>query len=81
MKIRYHGEIKYTMDRNHPDIQYAKDWTKDKLYSFSDTYEFDCNYYSTEEIMAYIVHDLKLVAGGGYNSKHIHNLAFEIKQV
>ena len=80
MKIKYYGQINYTVDSEHPDIKYMSDWKEDKVYTFSDVYVFDypCE---IEEVTNYIVHDLKLVAGGGYNSHHIHNLTFDIHQV
>ena len=46
------------------------DWTEDKEYSFTDEYDFD-EIYDEEDskcIVNYIKKDLKLVAGGGYNS-------------
>lgn len=78
--MKYYGQIAYTMDKNHPDIKYAEDWTAEKIYTFEDIYTFnnDC---SKEDIIAHIKSDLKLVAGGGYNSKHIHNIKFNIKRV
>lgn len=78
-KIRYKAKITFTMDEKHPDIKYVKDWTKDKEFTFDDVYEFSEDY-SREEIERYIKHDLKLVAGGGYNTEHIHNVKFEIKR-
>ena len=34
-----------------------------------------------EDCVNYIKRDLKLVAGGGYNSDHIHNVTFEIERM
>ena len=80
MKIKYYGEISFTMDSNHPDVKCVEDWTEDKVLTFSDTYSFayPCE---KEEIESAIKHDLMLVAGGGYNTDHIHNVKFVIKQV
>ena len=50
------------------------------MLSFDDTYTFDDSY-TEEECINYIKRDLKLVAGGGYNSDHIHNVTFEIERV
>ena len=77
MKSKYHGKIMYTMDKSHPDIEYAKDWTENKVYAFKDEYTFDACY-THEDIIDYIKHDLSLVAGGGYNTEHIHNVKFDI---
>lgn len=79
----FKAKITYTIDNEHPDKQYVKDWTEDKVFDYEDTYYFDDNFYSddTEEMIAHIKGDLRLVAGGGYNSDHIHNVKFEIKDV
>lgn len=82
--MKYNAKIYYTMDKDHPDFQYVKDWTEDKEFEFSDTYMFDDNIYSDEDeesVIAYIKRNLRLVAGGGYNSNHIHNVRFEIKRI
>ena len=68
------GENRLRCDRN--EILW-KDWMEDKMLSFDDTYTFDDNY-TQEDCINYIKRDLKLVAGGGYNSDHIHNVTFEI---
>lgn len=78
--MKYHGKINYTMDAEHPDRKYVEDWTKTKVFSFSDTYTFNSGY-TEEDVTNYIKRDLKLVAGGGYNAKHIHNVTFEIKKL
>jgi len=77
---RYYGKISCTIDKEHPDIGYIKDWTEDKFYVFDDEYTFDDDY-TEEEIALYIKRDLSLVAGGGYNTNHIHNVVFEIKRI
>ena len=82
MKVRYRGKINYTMDNKHPDFKCVKDCTEDKVITFEDIYYIDKDYFwSQDEIIDYIKHDLKLVAGGGYNTDHIHNVTFEIKQI
>ena len=77
---KYHGKITYTIDKAHPDIKFVEGWAKGKTYHFEDTYTFDESY-PTENIKAYIKQDLMLVAGGGYNTDHIHNVKFEIKKL
>ena len=67
------------MDAEHPDIKYVDDWTEEKEFTFSDTYTFN-NDYTEEDAICYIKRDLKLVAGGGYNADHIHNIVFEIER-
>lgn len=78
--MKYHGKITYTIDKNHPDIKYVEGWTEEKIFTFEDTYTFN-NDYPEESMKEYIKRDLKLVAGGGYNTDHIHNIKFEIQRV
>lgn len=77
---KYHGKITYTIDKDHPDIKHVADYTEKKIFTFEDTYSFDGEY-PEENIKAYIKQDLMLVAGGGYNTEHIHNIKFEINRV
>lgn len=79
LKRRFHGKITFTMDKEHPDVKCVEDWTEDKVMKFADYYEFSTDY-TKDEIESYIKHDLMLVAGGGYNTEHIHNVTFEIRQ-
>ena len=77
--MKYYGKINYTIDKNHPDIQYVEGWAKDKMLNFDDTYTFDDGY-TERDCINYIKRDLRLIAGGGYNSDHIHNVKFEIER-
>lgn len=82
MKKSIRATIYYTVDLEHPDIQYIKN--PSEIQSFTDTYTFDTNYVGNvtrSEMENYAKNDLRLVAGGGYNSKHIHNVSFEFKSV
>lgn len=82
MKKSIRATIYYTVDSEHPDIQYIKNPSEKQ--SFTDTYTFDTNYVGNvtrSEMENYAKNDLRLVAGGGYNSKHIHNVSFEFKSV
>lgn len=82
MKKSMLATIYYTVDSEHPDIQYIKN--PSEIQSFTDTYTFDTNYVGNvtrSEMENYAKNDLRLVAGGGYNSKHIHNVSFEFKSV
>lgn len=78
--MKIHGKISYTVDAGHPDIQYIKDWSKSKILTFDDVYTFD-DCYTFEDVEGYVKNDLSLIAGGGYNSRHIHNVKFEITRV
>lgn len=77
---KYHGKITYIIDKAHPDIKYVEDYTEEKIFTFEDTYSFNGEY-SKEDVTEYIKRDLMLVAGGGYNTEHIHNVKFEINRV
>ncbi len=79
LKRRFYGKITYTIDKGHPDVNCVDDWTEDKVLDFEDYYIVSMDY-AKEEIESYIKHDLMLVAGGGYNTEHIHNVNFEIRQ-
>lgn len=78
--MKYHGKISFTMDKGHADIDCVKDWTEEKVFTFDDIYTFDEDY-PKENAIAYIKNDLSLVAGGGYETKHIHNVEFEIERL
>lgn len=78
--MRYYGEIRYTIDKDHPDIKYIEDWTESKEFKFDDIYTFK-DYYTEEGCIRYIKRNLMLIAGGGYNSNHIHNVSFDIRKL
>ena len=77
---KYHGKITYTIDNGHPDIKYVEDYKEEKIFTFEDTYTFNEDY-PKENVTEYIKRDLMLVAGGGYNTEHIHNTKFEIEKL
>ena len=74
MKYEIKVKLSCTIDENHPDIRYVDDWSPDKVFDFEDTYYFDIETWPLKEAREYAQHDLALVAGGGYNTKHIHNV-------
>lgn len=78
----YYGKITYEIDKNHPDVNCVDGgWCKGKVFEYEDTYGFDERLYSPEDhkmFVNFIKKDLKLVAGGGYNTEHIHNVKFYI---
>lgn len=80
--MKYYGKLTCTIDKDHPDIDYVRDWTEDKILTFEDVYAFSGRYgYSEDDIADYIKHDLSLVAGGGYNTDHIHNVTFQMEKI
>ena len=80
--MKYYGKITYEIDENHPDVNYvAGGWHKGKIFEYEYTYGFDEQLHLPEDhdmFVNYIKKDLKLIAGGGYNTEHIHNVKFEI---
>lgn len=79
----YAAKIAYTIDDKHPDWEYSE-MNADKVYEYEDEYRFYPGgiYSDTEERRtAYIKNDLSLIAGGGYNTRHIHNVKFDIRRI
>lgn len=77
------GTLYYTVDEGHTDYPFMSDKQKHGVNKVSDTYLFDVydpidnpsGYWSGDDLEGmknYVRHDLALVAGGGYTSKHIH---------
>ena len=82
MKVKYVATIKYKMFKTHPDIECVREWSRDKEFEYRDVYTMDMEYFfSKEEAIDYIKHDLRLIAGGGYNSDHIWNEKFDIRRI
>lgn len=78
--MKYKAKITYTIDKSHSDIKCMPDWTEWKVYEHEEEYAFDDNYWFEDSAIMYIKHDLKLIAGGGYNTSHIHNVTITIEQ-
>lgn len=76
--MKYRGTISYRITEDHPDRKYFKgDITKRLTYSDVYTFKEDV---PKEAIVNYIKNDLALVAGGGYNTDHIRDIHFTIKE-
>lgn len=85
---KYSAMIMYTIDTEHPDRQYMENKSTSIIRTYSDVYYFPVEekrsvWYNAEKeaIINYIKRDLRIVAGGGYDSKHIHNVKFDIMEV
>lgn len=77
MKRTYHATIKWRCKANHPDT----DDTKTR-FTYSDDYFIDDDYFEDENaIKSYIRHDLALVAGGGYDTDTITDVAYSIRSM
>lgn len=80
MKIK--GAIFYKVKKNHPDLKYIPEDERDKTQVFEDTYYIDTDYfYGRDDIESYIKHDLKLVAGGGYDTNTIKDVKIKLAYV
>lgn len=53
---------------------------KNMVHSISDIYRIPL-YWEMDYIKEYIKHDLSLVAGGGYSTKGVEIIDFELKQI
>ena len=74
-KMKVKGVIYYKVKKNHPDLQYIPEEERDKMQEFCDIYTIDTDqFFGRDHIESYIKHDLKLVAGGGYNTDTIKNV-------
>lgn len=74
-KVKVKGVIYFKVKKNHPDLECIPEDERDKTHEFCDTYNIDTDYfYGREDIESYIKHDLKLVAGGGYDTDTIKNV-------
>lgn len=79
-KVRFYGKIEYTMDDKHPDIGCVSDKSPEVLWSYEDIYNID-DIYDDEDMVRYIKNDLALIAGGGYDTEHIHNVRYDIHRI
>lgn len=79
--IKLWMKITFTVDKGHPDYEYMYDEVPGVTqHTFYDTFTFrhlDAEDKVDKRIaLDFAKRDLKLVAGGGYNWKHIHNAKF-----
>lgn len=81
MKIK--AKIIYKIDGNHPDIDdLPEKYWYDKTFTYESTYHMDPDrYYGFDHMIETIKENLLLIAGGGYNWKHIYDVKFEIEVV
>lgn len=81
--MRYFGSISYKVRETHPDIKYIPEKDRDNVFTYSDTYKFGTEYADEDEenIISYIKHDLAVVAGGGYGTKEIYDVSYNIYRV
>ena len=80
--MKINAKISYKVKPTHPDIQdMPEKYWKDKVFTYEDISTFDEDWgWDYESAVARIKQDLKLIAGGGYNSDHIYDVEFTIKK-
>lgn len=73
----YIATLRYSIDKGHPD--YSESIGEGTMLMSRDTYRIDPKcFYGNDDIESWIKNDLMLMAGGGYNSDHIHDKKFHI---
>ena len=73
----YVATLRYSIDKGHPDC--SKNIDEGDWFIAEDIYRIDPKcFYGNADIESYIKNDLMMVAGGGYNSGHIHDKKFHI---
>lgn len=78
----FRAKITYTIDKDHPDYNCCPLDERDGILEYSDLYIMEEDYFNGyEEMIEYIINDLLMIAGGGYNSDHVHHVKFEIEEV
>ena len=77
MSKKYHGYISYKMTKNHKDYV---EGLHDSYQIYEDIYTLRPGYHISDVIDS-IREDLKLVAGGGYDTKNITNVNIIIKEI
>ena len=83
--MKFKATISYRITEDHPDwnLRYFRGYPSRKL-TYTDVYTFNeevSKSISKEAIVAYIKADLAIVAGGGYDSDHIRDVDYTIKEV
>ena len=83
--MTFYGKITYEIDENHANAKFIPGgWHKGQVFEYDDEYTFDERLYSPDDYELFVNHikkNLKLIVGGGYNTDHIHNVKFEIREV
>lgn len=80
--MKINAKISYKVKPTHPDLgDMPEHLWKNKVFTYDDEYTFDDDDWGEEDAKAYIRRDLALVAGGGYNAKHIYGVEYEMEVV
>lgn len=83
MTISYKGKIAYKMHPTHPDYNHVVGGYKPgDVLTYEDKYRIKPDFFNgDEDIIRHIKNDLMIVAGGGYNSRHIYDMEFFIERI
>ena len=80
--MKINAKIKYKVKPTHPDLgDMPEHLWKGKVFTYDDKYTFDDDNWDEEGAKAYIRRDIALVAGGGYNAKHIYDVEYEMEVI
>ena len=79
--MKYFGEISYTIDKDHVDVNELEGWKEDDVLTLSGTYCFDDEEYTEEEAIESVKNELETVANMGNDGNHIHNVSFYIRKL
>ena len=78
----FRTKITYTIDKDHPDYDSLPLDERDGILEHSNLYIMEEYYFNGyEEMIKCIINDLLLIADGGHNSDHVHNVKFEITEI
>ena len=77
------ARIQWEIDAGHPDVGYVSGgWHEGEVFTYEDTYHFNNDMWNDYDSMVeYIDHDLRLIAGGGYSTDHIHNVKIKTTRI
>lgn len=77
MEITVDGALRYIIKESHPDADKVDNINEIKNYS--DRFRINTEmFFGTDDWLSYIKKELALVASGGYSTKHIQILDYEI---
>ena len=80
--MKINAKISYKVKPTHPDLgDMPEHLWENKVFTYDDEYTFDDDDWDEEDAKVYIRRDLALVAGGGYNTKHIYDVEYEMEVI
>lgn len=74
------GTIQYKMKSFHPDVN--EDTDLDSVHTYEDIFRLDTDrFFNETHMINHITSELIMVASGGYDSKYIYDIKFDIYEV